>query len=244
MQIVGHNILWLDEISSTNDYCIELCKSKSAAEGLVVAAYSQVDGKGQRGNNWISEKGKNLTFSICLFPKLSVEKQFLLNKIISLSVCHLLDKLGIKAQIKWPNDILVENKKICGILVENSIQGKEIVYSVLGVGLNVNQKLFSGLRATSICNLIGEERDLKIILEEYLKSFQYYYLLFQSKQLEKIEKDYYSLLYGYKEKGEFEDEKGSFFGTIEGLDKFGALIISSASREKSVYQLKEIKIHY
>lgn len=244
MQIVGHNIIWLDEISSTNDYCIELCKNGLATEGLVVAAYSQVHGKGQRGNNWASEEGKNLTFSICLFPKLDVEKQFILNKIVSLSVCDFLNRLDIKAQIKWPNDILVDNKKICGILIENSIQGKEIGYSVVGIGLNVNQKQFNEPKATSICNILNKEIELKEALNTYLKSLEYFYFLLQSRQFEKIEKEYYFLLYGYKKKGEFEDDKGRFTGVIEGLDKFGALIVHSDTRKKSVYQLKEIKIHY
>jgi len=244
LQIVGHNIVWLDEISSTNDYCIELCKSNLATEGLVVATNSQVNGKGQRGNNWIAEKDKNLTFSICLFPKLTVENQFFLNEIASLSICDFLSNLDIKSQIKWPNDILVDGKKICGILIESGIQGNEIVYSVLGIGLNVNQKLFEGFNATSIFNLTAQKLDLKMLLEQYLKSFQYYYLLLQSKQFNKIESDYYSLLYGYKKVNKVEDEKGVFAGVIEGVDKHGALVISSDAREKSIYQLKEIKIHY
>jgi BirA family biotin operon repressor/biotin-[acetyl-CoA-carboxylase] ligase len=244
VQIVGHNIVWLDEISSTNDYCIDLCKSQLASEGLVVAAKSQMKGKGQRGSNWEAEKDKNLTFSICLFPKLAVENQFILNKIASLSVCDFLNKLDIESQIKWPNDILVQNRKISGILIENGIQGKEIIYSVLGIGLNVNQNSFEGFNATSILNLKGKEMDLKVLLEQYLKSFQYYYLLLQSKMFNKIENDYYSLLYAYKQMNKFEDSQGIFVGMIEGVDKHGALIVSSDSREKKIYQLKDIKIHY
>lgn len=244
MQIVGHNILWLDEISSTNDYCLELCKNGIATEGLVVAAFHQHGGKGQRGNVWLSEKGKNLTFSVCLFPKLKVENQFLLTKLVSISVCDFLDKMGIKAQIKWPNDILVDNKKICGVLIENSIQGKEIMYSVLGVGLNVNQQQFNISKVTSISNIIGNEIDLKEALNSFLKSFQYFYFLLQSKKFDKVENSYYSLLYGYKQKGKFEDNQGVFAGMIEGVDKHGALEVTSDSRQKNIYQLKEIKIHY
>lgn len=223
---------------------MELCKNALASEGLVVAAYSQSNGKGQRGNSWVSEKGKNLTFSICLFPKFSVEKQFFLNKIVSIAVCHLLGKVGVKAQIKWPNDVLVDNKKIGGILIENSIQGKQMGYSVIGIGLNVNQKEFNEPKATSIVNIIKMEMELKEVLNTYLNSFEYFYFLLQRREFEKIGKEYYSLLYGYKKEGKFEDKKGSFTGVIEGLDKFGALIVRSDTRGKKIYQLKELKIHY
>ena len=143
-----HDIIWLESIDSTNEECR---RRISDIDNLsVVAALSQTSGKGQRGNVWLSESGQNLTFSIVLkFPakglKAEMEPmlaydQFVLSEITSLAIVDLLADFGIEAKIKWPNDIYIGDRKICGMLIENSLRGEWIQHSIIGIGLNVNQR--------------------------------------------------------------------------------------------------------
>ena len=145
-----HDIIWLESIDSTNEECR---RRISDIDNLsVVAALSQTSGKGQRGNVWLSEPGRNLTFSIVLkFPakglKAEMEPmlaydQFVLSEITSLAIVDLLAEHDIQAKIKWPNDIYVGDRKICGMLIENSLRGEWIQHSIIGIGLNVNQRNF------------------------------------------------------------------------------------------------------
>ena len=145
-----HDIIWLESIDSTNEECR---RRISDIDNLsVVAAVSQTSGKGQRGNVWLSEPGKNLTFSIVLkFPinvmagelePMHAYDQFVLSEIAALSVVDLLAEHRIEAKIKWPNDIYIDDRKICGMLIENSLRGEWIQHSVIGIGLNVNQRNF------------------------------------------------------------------------------------------------------
>lgn len=145
-----HDIIWLESVDSTNEECR---RRISDIDNLsVVAALSQTSGRGQRGNVWLSEAGQNLTFSIVLkFPAkgLNAEMepilaydQFVLSEITSLAIVDLLADFGIEAKIKWPNDIYVGDRKICGMLIENSLRGEWLQHSIIGIGLNVNQRNF------------------------------------------------------------------------------------------------------
>ncbi len=137
-----HDIIWLESVDSTNE---EARRHISDIDNLsVLSALEQTDGRGQRGNKWTSNAGENLMFSIVLkSPVLMPEDHFALNEIAALSVADFLSTYGIKAEIKWPNDIYVGEKKICGILIENSFRGKTISSSIIGIGLNINQRNFN-----------------------------------------------------------------------------------------------------
>ena len=137
-----HDIIWLQSVDSTNE---EAKRHISDIDNLsVLSAWEQTAGRGQRGNTWTSNAGENLMFSIVLkSPALMAEEHFALNEIAALSVSEFLSTYGIKAQIKWPNDIYVDEKKICGILIENSFRGKSISSSIIGIGLNINQRNFN-----------------------------------------------------------------------------------------------------
>lgn len=137
-----HDIIWLETIDSTNE---EARRRISDIDNLsVLSALEQTAGRGQRGNTWTSNAGENLMFSIVLkSPSLMAEDHFVLNEIAALSVTDFLSTYGIKALIKWPNDIYVDEKKICGILIENSFRGKSISSSIIGIGLNINQRNFN-----------------------------------------------------------------------------------------------------
>ena len=137
-----HDIIWFERIDSTNE---EARRHISDIDNLsVLSASEQTAGRGQRGNTWTSRPGENLTFSIVLkSPVLMAEDHFALNEIAALSVTDFLSIYGIKAEIKWPNDIYVDGRKICGILIENSFRGKSISTSIIGIGLNINQRNFN-----------------------------------------------------------------------------------------------------
>ena len=193
-----HDIIWLESIDSTNEECR---RRISDIDNLsVVAALSQTSGRGQRGNVWLSEAGQNLTFSIVLkFPakglKAEMEPmlaydQFVLSEITSLAIVDLLADFGIEAKIKWPNDIYIGDRKICGMLIENSLRGEWIQHSIIGIGLNVNQRNFDVTlpNPTSIvlCNEISGETgshnvsdsvphyELHELLEEFMHIFRGY----------------------------------------------------------------------
>ncbi len=137
-----HDIMWFKSLDSTNE---EARRHISDIDNLsVLSALEQTAGRGQRGNTWTSNAGENLMFSIVLkSPVLKAEDHFALNEIAALSVADFLSTYGIKAEIKWPNDIYVGEKKICGILIENSFRGKTISSSIIGIGLNINQRNFN-----------------------------------------------------------------------------------------------------
>jgi BirA family biotin operon repressor/biotin-[acetyl-CoA-carboxylase] ligase len=193
-----HDIIWLESADSTNEECK---RHISDLDNLsVVAALSQTCGKGQRGNVWISDPGKNLTFSIVLkFPfnvkagllePMHAYDQFVFSEIAALAVVDLLAEHGIQAKIKWPNDIYIGDRKICGILIENSLRGEWIQHSIIGIGLNVNQRNFDvTLSNPTSMMLCGEfscasggqvasdsvpHYELQDLLEEFMNIFRGY----------------------------------------------------------------------
>ena len=185
-----HDIIWLESADSTNDECRR--RIYDIDNLSVVAALSQTSGKGQRYNRWISSPGENLTFSVALkFPSgdgmrakssdlepMHAYDQFVLSEIASLAVVDLLAEHGIEAEIKWPNDIYVGKKKICGILIENSLRGEWIQYSIIGIGLNVNQRNFDVTlpNPTSMVLLQDSLPDygLRELLEGFMDIFKAY----------------------------------------------------------------------
>src|SRR5688572_19765009 len=134
--IIGNNILKLDAVDSTNTYATTLLKNQKPPEGLIIQAFHQTAGRGQMGTNWHSPAGESLTFSVILTPTfLKVDQQFYLNMAVSLGVYEYLTTKGVAGGlIKWPNDILVQRKKLAGILIENALQGNKIQHSIIGVG--------------------------------------------------------------------------------------------------------------
>ena len=175
------DINWTGSVDSTNNEAKR--RIDSLADLSVISAVEQTAGRGQRGNIWLSDPGKNLTFSIAvkyggeLFANASPENEFVINGIISLSVVELLAVHGIDARIKLPNDIYVNDKKICGILIEHSVLGSSLVHSIIGVGLNVNQLDFdeSLVNPTSmLLEVAGDEIHLPSLLEELLDIFLKY----------------------------------------------------------------------
>lgn len=167
-------IKWFDELDSTND---ELLRGISRYDNLsVVAAVRQTSGRGQRGNKWLSAPGDNLTFSILLKPSALPAGEFMsLTYLATLSVKAWLCGQGVPAVIKWPNDIYVGKRKICGMLVENQLDDKRIAASVIGIGLNLNQTVFPGelVNPVSLKRLTRKEYPLRETLEQLLSRFDF-----------------------------------------------------------------------
>lgn len=161
--ILGKHIIHLETVNSTNNYALEALKSGKAFHGSLISAEFQESGKGQRSNSWESSPGKNLLLSYVIQPKnLVAEKSFELNFISALAVIDLLSELApdAKAHIKWPNDIMLNHKKVAGILIENALQSNKLKHSIIGIGINVNQQTFASDFATSISNETDSEHTL------------------------------------------------------------------------------------
>lgn len=180
----GVEIRWVAEVESTHN---ELKGAEYAAAGdyTVLAAVTQSRGRGQRGNGWEAEPGKNLTFSMVLHPVwLAPREQFSLSEAFALAVCALLGAHGIEACVKWPNDIYVGNCKICGILIDHSLGAGSIGRSVLSAGINVNQREFmsDAPNPVSMVQLTGREEALGALLREFVGSLPEYMELTRTKE--------------------------------------------------------------
>lgn len=185
--------------------------------------------------------GKNLTFSVVCYPKIESRKAFYLNIVASLAVRKTLSDLGIQSEIKWPNDILVHQKKICGILIENQLAGHQIQQSIIGIGLNVNQLKFeNGINATSIA-VENQAVELEDVLKQCYQYLDFYYNLLIESNFPLLLKHYYSFMFAYKEEVILEDQSGKFTGFLLGVDDFGLLEVLKTNGLKVKYDLKEVK---
>lgn len=244
---VGQNRIDLDETESTNTYATNLLKELPLAEGTLIFTNNQTKGRGQMGNSWQAERGKNLTFSLVLHPGfLAADKQFYLSKITSLAVFGMLTELlglslyGIK--IKWPNDILVNRKKIAGILIENILRAGQLQSSVIGVGININQLDFGSIdkQATSLSVLLKKEIDLKIALELFCKQFETLYLRLKQNNLSKINEAYLQRLYRFNEWANYNAQQNTFSARITGVEENGLLVLTTRENKVLKFNFKEI----
>lgn len=194
-------------------------------------ADKQFAGRGQSSNTWVSEEGKNLTFSVLLNPRfLSVEKQFGLNKAISLGLIDALTKyLGAVVFVKWPNDIFVEHAKIAGVLIENMVQGSTIRHSIVGIGLNVNQESFpSSLKnVTSFRRILHKDYDLSLLLADLCQSIEARYLQLRSGRLSELDADYLKHLYLRDVPAAFRIGNELLEGRIIGISENGQLMVQT-----------------
>ena len=236
---IGRKLIHLESVDSTNNYTANLIKSEGLSSGTVILADEQFAGRGQRGAEWVVEPGMNLTFSAYLeVVNLSVENQFDLSKLVALSICHFLAKSGITAEIKWPNDILVNGRKISGVLIENSISRLRPIRSVIGIGININQTRFGKFNATSIQSELGQFYPVKDALFSFIESFNTLREeLFGHSKL--LHERYLEKLYLLNSVHRYSDATGEFAGKICGVEQSGKLIVLKNDKKVS-YDLKEI----
>lgn len=225
---IGRNFIYCDEIESTNSELMETAQFN--AHGTVMLAENQTRGKGRKNRTWLSAPLKNLTFSILLNEKLNKLKAGTIGYAVSLATAITLENLyQLKIDLKWPNDVLVNAKKICGILLDSSSKGDKIEKIVVGVGLNVNQAIFSGqfrIPPTSIRKEFGNEVSRERTLSEFLNNFEDLYnrLL---KNPEDIISDWKERCRSLGEKIIIEDENIEKFGVFENIDEEGFLLLKT-----------------
>lgn len=238
---VGKKLEILPHCHSTNKVAVEMLTHEKLPEGTIILTENQTSGKGQRGNQWESEPHQNLTFSVIFYPGfLFIKDQFYLNMIASLAVADALKTFFAKdVKVKWPNDVYVNDKKICGILIENTLKGTVIEHSVIGIGLNVNQSEFTVEKATSMADLTLMNYDLNDVFNRVIQSIEKYYLLLRQGDLKSIRLIYLENLYWMKETHLFESN-AVFSGQIVDIDEVGRLVVESGSHT-NVYDFKEIK---
>ena len=241
-----HEIIRLEITDSTNRYAAALISEKEINEGTIVLARCQSAGKGQKNNVWESEAGKNLTFSMILTPVfLSSEKQFYLNKIISLAIADFL-KSVIKdfqeIKIKWPNDVYVADKKIAGILIENFLQGNKNNYSVIGIGLNINQKKFlsDAPNPVSMTNITGEFYVTDEVLTDLCKCIDRRYKQLRKNRFTEIDNNYLDALFRFGEFFTFKINNKKLQAKITGITSYGKLILETEAEEKMECDLHEV----
>ncbi len=241
---IGHNIVKIKQARSSNNYAIEQVRDNEVKEGTVFLAYEQTAGKGQLNNSWESEPGKNLTFSILLKPGfLEIRHQFMLSKIVCLGIESVLSDYVPGVKIKWPNDIYVADKKICGILIENSVMNGRILHSVVGIGINVNQDLFlsDAPNPVSLKNLVNQLFDLDDLLGTLLKSIDLYYQKLKRGEDHIINESFTSKLYQLNERKWYRDELHTYQGEIVGVNTIGQLIIQEPGSTVHAYHFKQVE---
>lgn len=241
-QLIGGHYLFLPQIGSTNTYCKELLSSNTPPpEGLIVQTGFQTNGKGQMGNVWKVSEGKSLTFSCIIYPDfISPSEQFYLNMAVSLSVVELLDEYIGNAKIKWPNDIYINNKKIGGILIENSLLGNKIQSSVLGIGININENNFVGLpNATSLFLELGVDYPITYLLQQWCALFEGYYALLKSRSFGSLNKLYLQRMWNYNKQVTYNKQGIEQQGIIKGVNPLGQLLMEENGKQV-IYNFKEI----
>ncbi len=241
-------LIKLDATESTNTFLRQLSVREHLDDFTVVMANHQLAGKGQMGSVWQSEKGKNLTVSV--FKRVecvALHEQFYVSMAVSLAILKALSRFQIQQlHIKWPNDILSANQKICGILIENIVVKDKVQASIIGIGLNVNQTQFEGLpSATSMKNINGITYPLEEVLQAIIAELRIYASLIEKGQYRLLKTTYEGLLFRKDKPSTFEDPQGRLFmGFIQGVSPQGKLQLLLEDEVQQEYDLKEVKLLY
>lgn len=243
---IGKVLIELDETESTNEVAKELIAKAKPIEGTAIIAQYQTNGKGQYHRTWLSAKGKNMTLSIILKPFfLPVSRVFALNMMISLAIVDLLKQFNIEnIQIKWPNDILADKKKICGILIENTLRSSALATSVVGVGLNVNENEFDEElknKAGSMKLMKGENFELIEVRELLFAAIEARYL--KLKAGADFTQEYLNNIEGYNALSRFWIEKESKIvqASIISIEQSGSLVLRMNKGNIHAYRMGEIR---
>lgn len=234
----------VDEIDSTNNYMKSLLLKQKVKEGTIISTDFQTGGRGQRGNGWLSEKGKNLLFSIVLYPDtVKANEQFVISQTVSLAVADFLRKYTDGITIKWPNDIYWQDKKVCGILIENTLEGDEIKESVCGIGINLNQESFDSSlpNPVSLKQITGEYYEQSIMLEEVRELLFSYYEQLRRGEIQIIAENYRDSLFRKTGYHLFNDNTNDFIARIKDVASDGTLVLQTESGNERRFAFKEMR---
>lgn len=242
------DLIKLDATHSTNDYLKDLMSSRDLSDFTIIWAEYQSRGKGQMGANWLSEKGKNLTFSVLKKSLgLPVAESYTLNVSVALAIYNYLKTLNVpNLKIKWPNDILSGTSKVCGILIENQLQGNHISSAVIGIGLNVNQTDFRSLQNVTSLNLLFDRVfNLDDVLRQILQSLEEVFDELENEGGGRLWKRYQSVLFRKDKPSTFEDASGQLFmGFVRSVSPDGKLVLELEDQVMRKFDLKEVRLLY
>lgn len=245
-QLIGQYIINLESTASTNNYAIEQIKLNKIKEGSIIWADEQTAGKGQLTNKWSSSPKKNATFSIVLYPNfIDLSSIFTLSQFVSLALRDFLVSVGIKeVSIKWPNDIYVGNKKIAGILIENSLKGKNIKTAIIGIGLNVNQTKFPSWvpNPISMKMITNDNYLLDGCLKSLCLHLNHRYEELVNGELKTLHNDYLKAVYRFGIPTKFKIKNQEFEATIIDVNQAGKLRLSFPSGDKQLFEFKEVEM--
>ena len=236
----------LEKTASTNAFLLEL--SEKERVGTVVSTRDQTAGKGMGTNSWESEPGRNLTFSIGVdMAFMKAADQFLLSQAVPLGLLDVLDTLlPCKAMVKWPNDIIVDGRKLAGILINSTIHGEMMGVSVIGIGMNVNQMRFQDwpTHPVSLKMILGKEVALDPLLHQLVEKVERRVEMLRTPEgVALIRKEYLERLYRYRVWADYVVDGQKVRCFITGIDPFGRLETLDESGTKHVYDIKEISVY-
>ncbi|GAB3228599.1 biotin--[acetyl-CoA-carboxylase] ligase [Hymenobacter seoulensis] len=234
----------MPECASTNTEAQLLAGQNRATDGCCVITDKQTAGRGQRGNQWEAAPGENLTLSVVWHPGfLPAADQFLLSQAVALAVHDWLSSLlgpDPALRVKWPNDLLFGSQKLGGILIENTLSGSKIQHSVVGIGININQREFDVVTATSLACLTNRAYHLPLLAARLLESLERRYLQLRAGRIGSLRTEYLRVLYRYQEEHEYETGNQRLRGQIMGVDEAGRLALAVQGQLR-YFDLKEIR---
>jgi BirA family biotin operon repressor/biotin-[acetyl-CoA-carboxylase] ligase len=240
----GQQLIWLPACASTNLEAQQLLRENRASEGCTVITDDQFAGRGQRGNQWLVAPGENLTLSVIWLPTfLEASQQFLLSQAVALGI-HDWAELWLGAlpmlRLKWPNDLYFGTQKLGGILIENTLSGAKIQSSIVGIGLNVNQRHFELPTATSLGILTGRYFQREVLAARLLECLEKRYLQLRAGRLRELRQSYLATLYRYQEWHDYEVAGRRVRGQIVGVEPDGRLALR-IDDEVHHFGLQEVK---
>lgn len=241
------SFIHIQETDSTNNYLKKLLLSQSLEESTIVYTDFQTAGKGQRGNIWESEQEKNLMCSIVLYPDMiKANEQFIISQIVSLAVAYTLNKYTEGITIKWPNDIYWKEKKICGILIENYLEGDIIKEAICGIGININQTIFksNAPNPVSLKQITGNDFNLSTILDELQNNITYYYNKLKNGDFEFIIQKYKATLFRREGYHLYNDGTSDFYAVIKNIEPDGILVLTTKEGKERHFAFKEVAYIY
>jgi BirA family biotin operon repressor/biotin-[acetyl-CoA-carboxylase] ligase len=250
MVLIGNEIVKLEEVDSTNGFFMEWLNREKPEEGTLVITEFQTAGKGNDGTKWESGRGLNLTFSFVLYPSfLAPEAQFYLNKTISLGLADAVQELlpGQRdIRIKWPNDIYIGTHKVAGTLIQNGVKGSLFDFSVIGIGLNVNQTIFYGDAANPVSLKIAGDHDFNLdeVLEKTLDCIEKRYDELKKGYLPSLDQDYLKLLFRFQQLSDYSYKGNRITAKITGVNRYGHLVLEIPGEKIIECDLKEIRFEF
>lgn len=241
-----NKIIYFDVLDSTNKKARELAL-EGAGSGTVVVADMQTAGRGRRGRNWDSPAGENIYMSVLLKPEMEASKAPMLTLVMAYSVAKVLERNGFdKVQIKWPNDLILSKKKVCGILTEMEMTGTEIGHVIIGVGINANQKVFSEElkdKATSLLLEKEKEVERKALIEQIVSRFAEDYDAFlKTGDLSCQQAEYNAMLVNYKKEVRVLNPGNEYEAVALGINEFGELLVEKADGSREAVYAGEVSV--